>query len=153
MHQRRHVHHVLSPFLAFDTSGLPIRVPACNASQEVHLEGDGSTVGPGDHVGQKRVKAFQTVAPSHCAVPCKAHTITGHILCDGVHVPPRWILDTFQVLLLVLPDVLDGRSILEQMQLVLIHPSCSLQDLKGTLDTHTGFLGTDCDPPDIMAQI
>lgn len=79
--------------------------------------------------------------------------ITGHIFCDGVHVPSRWILDAFNVLLLVLTDVVNGRSVLEQMQLVFIHSSCSLQDVSGTLNKREGFLGADCDPPDIMAQI
>lgn len=99
------------------------------------------------------MKALQTVASSHRTVPRKTNTVTGHILGDGVHVPPWWILDAFKVLLLVLPDVVDGCRVLKQMHLVLIHPCGSLQEINGALHARTCFLCTNCDPPDVMAEV
>ena len=127
------MHHVLPPFLAIDAGSLPVRVPACNSTEQIHLEEDCSTVGPWYHAGQEGVESLQAVASSHCAGMWQGHTITGDVLGDGVNVSPWWILETLQVFLLVLPDTVDGCCILEQMDLVVIHPSWSLQDVDGIL--------------------
>ena len=68
---------MLPPLLPSDTRRLPVRVPAGDAGQKVHLERYGGTVWARDHVGQEGVKALQTIAPSDCGVVWVPHTIAG----------------------------------------------------------------------------
>ena len=56
-------------------------------------------------------------------------------------------------ILLVLPHIINGRLVLEQMDLVFIHPGGALQDFDGTLHAHERLLGPNCDSPDIMPQV
>lgn len=105
-------------------------------------------MGPRYHAGQEGVEALQAVAASHGPVVRQAHAVTGDILGDGVHVSSWRILNVLQVFLLVFPDPVNGCCILEQMDLVLVHSSRSLQDVDGTLHADSNR-----HPPDVMLQI
>lgn len=72
------------------------------------------------------MEIFQAVASPQCGVFRKTYAMVRDIFYNGVHVSSWWILQTCQVFLLVLPDVVDGGVIFEQMDVVLIHPSWPL---------------------------